>query len=75
MIKDIMTSQRAKSLLLLRDGFKQDFAMKVFESEKFFELLQELSIDFVDDNIPVVDDDVRHDLAFLLCESIKLGNY
>lgn len=75
MIKDTMTSQRAKSLLLLRDGFKQDFAMKVFESEKFFELLQELSIDFVDDNIPVVDDDVRHDLAFLLCESIKLGNY
>lgn len=70
-----MEPQKAKSLILLKDGFKHEFAQKVFESEKFFELLQELSIDFVDDNIPVVDDDVRHDLAFLLCESIKLGNY
>ena len=70
-----MEPQKAKSLILLKDGFKQEFALKVFESDKFFALLQELSIDFVDDNIPVVDDDVRHDLALLLCESIKLGNY
>jgi len=70
-----MESQKTKSLNLLRDGFKQEFALKVFEDDRFFDLLQDISIDFVDDNIPIVDDNVRHDLAFLLCESIKLGNY
>ena len=35
----------------------------------------DISIDFVDENIPIVDDEVRHDLALQLCESIKLGNF
>lgn len=64
-----------KALHLLRDGFKTQFATHVFDSEKFFDLVMDLSDDFVDENIPIVDDDHRHDMALLLCESIKLGNY
>ena len=64
-----------KALHLLRDGFKEQFAISVFDSEKFSELLMELSTEFVDENIPIVDDELRHDMALLLCESIKLGNY
>ena len=64
-----------KALHLLRDGFKTQFATHVFDSEKFFDLVMDLSVDFVDENIPIVDDELRHDMALLLCESIKLGNY
>ena len=68
-------SNRTKSLQLLRDGFKQDFAGDLFESEEFFELLMNKSLDFVTENVPLVNDDDAHDLALLLVESIKVGNF
>jgi len=67
--------QQQKALQLLRDGFKQEFALKVFESEKFSELMMELSSDFVDENIPIVDEELQLEMALLLCESVKLGNF
>jgi len=67
--------QQQKALHLLRDGFKQEFALKVFESEKFSELLMELSAEFVNENIPIVDEELELEMALLLCESIKLGNF
>ena len=71
----IMNPETSKALHLLKDGYKTEFATKVFEDDRFFELLMNMSIDFVDDNIPIVDDEIRHDLALLLCESVKLGNF
>jgi hypothetical protein len=47
----------------------------VFDSEKFSELLMELSTEFVDENIPVVDEELRLEMALLLMESVKLGNF
>ena len=67
--------QQQKALHLLRDGFKQEFATKVFESEKFSELLMELSAEFVNENIPIVDEELELEMALLLMESIKLGNF
>ena len=64
-----------KALELLKDGFKQQFAEYVFESEEFVDVVQTLSARFVDENIPIVNEDDRLDLAFLMMESIKLGNY
>ena len=64
-----------KPLHLLRDGFKQDFAMYIFESEEFTSLLMDKSLDFIEENIPIIDEEIRHELAFLMMESIKLGNY
>jgi len=66
---------RNKSLQLLQEGFKQDFAVSVIESEEFTELLMELSQEFVEKNIPLVDEDDVQDMAFLLMESVKLGNF
>lgn len=64
-----------KALHLLRDGFKEQFAISVFDSEKFSDLLMELSTDFVDENIPIVDDELKLEMALLLMESVKLGNF
>lgn len=66
---------QTKALHLLRDGFKQEFALKVFESEKFSELMMELSSDFVEENIPIEDEELKLEMALLLCESVKLGNF
>lgn len=64
-----------KALHLLRDGFKTQFATHVFDSEKFSELLMELSAEFVEENIPVVDEELQLEMALLLMESVKLGNF
>ena len=64
-----------KPLQLLRDGFKQDFALYVFESDEYAELLMDKATEFVGENIPIIDEDMKTELSYLMMESIKLGNY
>jgi hypothetical protein len=61
-----------KSLQLLRDGFKNELATYVYADERMTELLMELSMEFVDANIPVVEDDVRIELAMMMMESLDV---
>ena len=65
-----------KSLNLLCDGYKSDFASYVVVSEEFTEMLMTLSNRFVEENIKILEnDDDQTELAFLMMESIKLGNF
>ena len=62
-----------KSLQLLRDGFKSEFATFAYADERMTELLMELSTEFVDTNIPVVEDDeFRIELAMMMMESLDV---
>jgi len=61
-----------KSLRLLCNGFKSEFATSVFANERTTELFAELASEFVDANIPVVDEDNRMDLAMMLLESLDI---
>jgi hypothetical protein len=61
-----------RSLRLLRDGFKSEFATSVLADERTIELFAELASEFVDANIPVVDEDNRMDLAMMLLESLDV---
>jgi hypothetical protein len=61
-----------KSLKLLRDGFKSEFATFAYENERMTLLLHELAQEFVDANIPVVDEDNQVELALMLIESLDL---
>jgi hypothetical protein len=61
-----------KSLRFLRDGFKSEFATSVFADERTIELFAELANEFVDANIPVVDEDNRMELAMMLLESLDI---
>ena len=61
-----------KSLRLLRDGFKSEFATSVFSDERTTELFAELASEFVDANIPVIDEDNRMELAMMLLESLDI---
>ena len=69
---DINELTVTKSLRLLRDGFKSEFATSVFADERTTELFAELASEFVDANIPVVDEDNRMDLAMMLLESLDI---
>jgi hypothetical protein len=61
-----------RSLRLLRDGFKSDFATFAYADERMTTLLAELATEFVDTNIPIVDEDVEVDLAMMLIESVDI---
>jgi len=61
-----------RSLRLLRDGFKSDFATFAYADERMTTLLQQLAAEFVDANIPIVDEDVEIDLALMLMESVDI---
>jgi len=61
-----------KSLKLLRDGFKNELATFVFADERTTELFAELISEFVDTNIPVVDEDNRMELAMMLLETLDI---
>ena len=61
-----------RSLRLLRDGFKSDFATFAYADERMTTLLAELASEFVDTNIPVVDEDNQVELAMLLIETLDI---
>lgn len=61
-----------KSLQLLRDGFKNELATYVYADERMTELLMELVSDFVEVNIPVVEDDVKFELAVMMMETLDI---
>jgi len=68
-IKDLTVT---RSLRLLRDGFKSDFATFAYADERMNEFLVQLSTEFVDANIPVVDEDNQVELALMLIESLDI---
>ena len=68
-------TQTHKSLQLLRDGFMAELTEKIYSDERFTELMMDLTSEFVEQNIPIVDEDLKTDLAFMMMESISLRSY
>jgi hypothetical protein len=68
-IKDLTVT---RSLRLLRDGFKSDFVTFAYADQRMTELLHELASEFVEANIPVVEEDNQVELAFMLLESLDI---
>jgi hypothetical protein len=68
-IKDLTVT---RSLRFLCNGFKSDFATAVFSDERTIELFSQLASEFVDANIPVVDEDNQVELAMMLLESLDV---
>ena len=61
-----------KSLKLLRDGFKNELATYVYADERTTQLFAELISEFVEINIPVVDDENQMELAMMLMETLDI---
>ncbi len=59
-----------KALELLAQGFSQDFADFISSDQRYIDVMSELVNDFVDENIPVVDEQDKFDLSFLLMDKV-----
>jgi len=68
-IKDLTVT---RSLRFLCNGFKSEFASFAYADSRMTELLQELASEFVDANIPVVDEDNQVELSLMLLESLDV---
>ena len=64
-----------QSLRLLADGFSKQFADKVYQDERFTELLMEISTEFVQENIPIVEEMYQVELSMMLMEKITISSY
>ena len=69
-----MSVNQTKSLQLLADGFAQDFVNTVLADEAFIDLLQTIAYDFISENIPLTDDDLKYELGVLLLERTSLNS-
>ena len=67
--------QTHKSLQLLRDGFMTELTENIYNDERFTELMMTLTSEFVEKNIPIVDEDLKLDLSLMMMESISLRSY
>ena len=61
-----------KSLQLLCDGFKNEFAAYVFAELQNTDLLQQLSSEFVESDIQVVDTEHQVELSMMLIETLDV---
>ena len=61
-----------KSLKLLCDGFKNELATFLFSDERTTELFAQLISEFVETNIPVVDDENQMELSMMLLETLDI---
>ena len=70
-----MKESEIKSLRLLRDGFKNQLATYIASDDRTTELLHQLVSEFVDTNIPIVDEDLRMELAMMMMEKINIDTW
>jgi hypothetical protein len=61
-----------KSLRLLCNGFKSEFATFAYADVRMTELLHQLAQEFVDSNIPVVDEENQVELALMMLETLDI---
>ena len=64
-----------KSLQLLRDGFMTELTEAIYTDERFTELMMNLTEEFVEKNIPIVDEDLKMDLALMMMETVSVRSY
>ena len=70
-----MDPKVVKSLHLLRDGNMVDFVEKIYNDERFTQLLMDLSSEYVEENVPILDEDLKYDLALMMIETISVRSY
>jgi len=61
-----------KSLKLLCDGFKNDFAQHLFAEIQNTDLFEQIASEFVMENIPVIDEETQMELSMMLLETLDI---
>ena len=61
-----------KALELLAEGFSSDFCDFISDDQRFIDVMSELVNDFIDKNIPLVDEQDKFDISFLLMDKVYM---
>ena len=67
-----MIDSQQRILMLLSNGFSHEFVDYVLSSGRYTELIMELADEFVDNNIPLNDEQLHTDMAFELIQKTRL---
>ncbi len=72
-----MTSTDAKLMVsryvnLLAGSCAEDFAEYVSDDERYAELIHELAAEFMDERLPIIDEDAKFDVACALIDRVAL---
>ena len=59
----IKAARHDEAIRRLADGYKEEFAEEVAADERFHDLLMDICAEFIDKEIPIVDEDTKWDLA------------
>ena len=70
-----MNSKVTKSLQILRDGYMVDFMERIYSNERFAELMMDLSAEYIEENIPLLDEDMKYELALMMYECVHVRSY
>ena len=64
---------RDNAIRLLAAGFSEDFAEFAAGHDKMYELMMDLAYEFVNQNIPIVDEDASFDVANELTMNVTIA--
>jgi hypothetical protein len=68
------TAQQNRAMRLLANGFSAEFSEFIYSDQRTTELFHTLAEEFVSQNIPIVEEENRLDLALMLMEQISITN-
>ena len=63
-------NRRDEAIRLLAQGYSTEFAETVAADERFHELLSDMATEFVEKNIPIVDEDASYDVSLELMMNV-----
>ncbi len=64
-----------KALELLASGFSDDLCQELTVDQRVIEVFHEVVNDFVDNHIPLTDDQDKLDLAFMLLDKVLIKSW
>ena len=67
-----MINSQDRILMLLANGFSQEFVDFILNSDEYSEIIMQLADEFVEEYIPLNDDDLKTDMAFELIKKTSL---
>ena len=65
----IFSEKHQKAVNILASAYSQDFADYISGNDKFLEVMQELAEKYVNNNIPICEEESTYDLALCLIDN------
>ena len=68
----MFTEQHQKAINVLCQGYKNDLVQYIMNNDKYGEVIHELIEEYINKQIPILDNDMEFELGLALMESIQM---